>query len=274
VHRRRVAEPTVAIPLRPAFTAGATLSRGISALLQRPLTYLGFTLAQAVPVPLSLGLLFAVIGANGWQRVSATGSYPGWFWPLYIAACFACLLPYGAALHTAAEQLAGRTVSFGDALIVGARRFLPLTGVFLLFALGVMGGMMALFVPAIIVGIIYIVAMPIAVQERRGVRGALHEAARLSKGHRVALFVIGVGYVAITIAGYLGALLTVAVTSVLFGVVGLHGDTAGTIVISVVLGIVGAALVALFSVLLAATYVGLRDEKQGGSAEQLASVFT
>jgi hypothetical protein len=274
VHRRRVAEPTVAIPFRPAFTAGATLSRGISALLQRPLAYLGFTLAQAVPVLLSLGLLFAVIGTEGWQRVSETGSYPGWFWPIYISACFASLVPHGAALHAATEQLAGRTVSFGDALVVGARRFLPLLGVYLLFALGVVGGIMVLFVPAILVCTIYIVAMPIAVQERRGIRGALRRAALLSKGSRVTLFVVGVGFVAITIAGYVGAMLGLFAVAFVISLAGAGSDTVSAVLVTVVLGIFGVAVMSVFPVLLAATYVGLRHEKEGGTAEQIASVFT
>jgi hypothetical protein len=270
-----VADPTSGIPpsFRPRFAAGRTLSRGLSALLQRPLLYLGFTLTQIVPVLLSFGLLFAVLGADGWERVSATGSYPGWFWPVYILACAATLVPCGAALHAASEQLVGRTVSYRDALIVGTRRFLPLLGVSLMFGLAVVGGTFVLFIPSILVCVIYIVAMPIAVQERRGVRGALRHAASLSKGYRITLLVIGLGYLGITIAGYAGALLALVVVGAVTGAAGIGGGTLADVLLVLVLASFGAAVVTVFPVLLAATYVGLREEKEGGTADQLAGVF-
>jgi hypothetical protein len=77
---------------------------------------------------------------------------------------------------------------------------LPLLGVYLLFALIVAAGTLVFIVPGIILTTIYIVSMPIAVQERRRVLGSLGRAARLSKGYRPTLFVIGLGYLGTAIA--------------------------------------------------------------------------
>jgi hypothetical protein len=271
LHARRVSFHIPA-SFRPGFTAGATLSRGISTLFERPLAYFGLTLTQGIPVAISLGLLYAVIGADGWAQAAATGTYPGWFWPIYLVACLASLAPFGAALHVASEQLAGRTVPFGDALAVGARRLFPLLGVYLLFTLMVTLGTMLVIVPGIILCTVYIVAMPIAVQERRGVLGALGQAARLSKGYRVTLFVIGVGYVAVAIGVYVGSLIIMFVVGMMAGLVA--GGVVASILTVAVVALLYGALMALFPVLLAATYVGLREEKDGGSPEQVAGVFT
>jgi MFS family permease len=276
VHGRRVAEPSFAVPasFRPTFTAGGTLSRGITALLQRPLTYLGFTLAQAIPVVLALGLLFVVIGPEDWARVSKTGSYPGWFWPIYIAACFAGLIPFGASLHAANEQLADRRVSFGASLVVGARRFLPLLAVYFLFGLAVLAGTLALLVPGIVLCSVYIVSLPIAVQEQRGILGALGRAARLSKGYRTTLFVIGLGYVGVMIAVYAGSLVMIFLLVLATQLTGIGSETLAIVVTAVVMAVLYTGLMALFPVLLGATYAGLREEKEGGTPEQVAGVFT
>jgi hypothetical protein len=275
VHRRGVAEPSFAVPasFRPTFTAGGTLSRGIVALLQRPFTYLGLTLAQAIPVVLSFAVLGAVIGPDAMTEARKFG-YPGWFWPMYTAACLTSLVPFGASLHAASEQLAGQRVSFSAALAIGFRRFLPLLAVYVLFSLAVAAGTILMFVPGMILSTVYIVSMPVAVQEQRGVFGALGRAARLSKGYRTTLFVIGLAYVGIVIAVYIVSVLVILGLSAMTGVGGVAGAIVSGVLLFIAVITLYGGIMALFPVLLAATYTGLCEEKEGGRAGQVAGVFT
>ena len=75
-------DPPFAVPasFQRAFTARRTLRRGIALWLQRPMTYLGLTLSQGIPVLVCLGLLYVVLGPDGWDQVGETADNPGWFW--------------------------------------------------------------------------------------------------------------------------------------------------------------------------------------------------
>jgi hypothetical protein len=268
-------EPSFSIPasFRPSFTAGGTISRGISTLFERPLLFFGLTLLQFVPMLALYGILFAAIGLDGVKAAAVQGSgYPLWFWALYLPACAAFAVPLSASFHAATEQLAGRQVSFGDAIAVGFRRALPMLGVYLVLSIAVGAGLIALIVPGFIVMTMYIVSMPAIVQERVGVFGALDRAGKLSKGYRPTLFAIGAGYVGITVAVYLGSMLLFFVLGMAVGAVA--GETVAVIISVAFAAVLYTGLSALFPVLLSATYVGLREEKEVGTADQVAGVFS
>lgn len=268
-------EPSFSVPssFRPVFTAGGTVSRGIRTLLEKPGQFLGLAFLALLPMGALYGVLFLQIDPREFQQAAAAGAdiYPGWFVPGYLAAMLLSTVPGAASMHAATQHLQGRPLSVGESLAVGLRRVLPFTLVNFIFGVMVGVSALALLVPGIIVACIFFMCGPVAVNERRGIFGALGRAAALSKGYRTTLFAIGAALVGISIAVVLGLLLY-------WFAIGLVGNVAGPVVQSIlvipVTAVVYLGLAALFPILVSAAYVGLLEEKESGTAEQVAGVFS
>jgi len=184
----------------------------------------------------------------------------------------------GAVIHATVNDLAGRRASFGESLAVGLRYFLPLVGISLIVGIGCGFGLIFFIIPGILLALVWCVAAPAEVMERAGVFGALSRSRELTRDHRGAIFVLGLGYfvvvwiveaaitaVALTIG--LGAGFTAAGGRALAGVQTLAWVQAG-------FGLVGNTLLAsLSSAGIASIYFELRHAKEGVGVEQLAAVF-
>lgn len=184
----------------------------------------------------------------------------------------------GAVIHATVNDLAGRKVSFGESLAVGLRFFLPLVGISLIVGVGCGLGVIFFIIPGILLALVWCVAAPVEVMERVGVFGALSRSLELTRNHRGAIFVLGLGYfvlvwiveaaitaVALTIG--LGAGLTAAGGRALAGVQTIAWVQAG-------FGLVAnTVLASLSSAGIASIYFELRHAKEGVGVEQLAAVF-
>jgi hypothetical protein len=268
-------EPSFTVPasFRPVFTAGATVSRGIRTLLDKPVQLLGLTFLSILPIAALYGLLFLQISPAEFQEAAASGDnlYPAWFWPAYLVAVLLSTVPAAATIHATTRHLQGQALNVGESLGVGFRRVLPFTLVNFIFGVLVGLGTVALLVPGIILACIFFMCGPVAVNERRGIFGALGRAAALSKGYRTTLFAIGAALFGIWLAVGLGVLLYTMLIGVLANIA---GPVVGLVLGVPVAVVVYLGLAALFPIFLGASYVGLCEEKEVGSADQVAGVFS
>lgn len=158
------------------------------------------------------------------------------------------------------QDLSGQRVDFAACLKRALVMFLPLVGLSILISLGVGAATILLVVPGIIVYVMWFVAVPALVEERRGVFAALGRSRALTKGARWPIFGLVVAYLILS--------LVVGLASGLTSVFSLT-PTAAAVVSAVVTMLT--SLIASAGV--AATYVELRTVKEGANVDALAAVF-
>ncbi|MGH6999400.1 MAG: hypothetical protein ACREEO_14495, partial [Phenylobacterium sp.] len=134
--------------------------------------------------------------------------------------------------------------------------------------LGVIFGMLFLFVPGLILMVIWTVAAPVCVLERPGVFDSLSRSRNLTRGHRWPIF----GLFVIYLVAYF------VITLVLGGIVGAGaaatGGESAISLASIIAATVSGALAGIVtSAGVASIYYELRVIKEGVGAAQLAAVF-
>lgn len=188
------------------------------------------------------------------------------------------LILQGLVVHAAINRLNGRSVETGEIVNVGARYALPLLGLAIISTLGLMLGFVLLLVPGLILCVVWSVASPSLVMEKRGVFDSLQRSRDLTRGHRWSIFGLLVVYsilsivISLTVQGLSGA--AGVTTSLASSLQGEHSPITATVVLATLLsaltsgvqGIVGAAGAA-------SIYYELRTTKEGVAPDQLASVF-
>jgi hypothetical protein len=162
----------------------------------------------------------------------------------------------------------GRRATFGESLSTALRVLLPLIGLSILLAIGIMIGFVLLIVPGIILLLMWAVAVPSLVIERGGVFAAFARSAELTRGARLRI---------------LGLFLLLAVIywllSLVAGIAGLgfYSPTAastGFTVTNIIGGIVvGTVFNMMWGTVQPSLYIELRQWKEGGSIENLQQIF-
>ncbi len=174
----------------------------------------------------------------------------------------------GMVVKAAVNGFNGKSTSFGDAFDVGVRMFLPLLGLAIVAGIGILIGFFLLIVPGVILCVLWSVAAPAVVVEKRGVFESLQRSRDLTRGHRWPVFGLLVIYA--VLSWIIGAVLTglgmATGGSILDGAPNLWVDLIAGPAVSVLSGVVASAGVA-------ALYYELRTAKEGAGAEILASVF-
>jgi hypothetical protein len=187
------------------------------------------------------------------------------------------LILQGLVVHTVVTRLNGRTVSFGDAFAVGARFALPLLGLGILQALGIFVGMILLFVPGLVLAVVWAVSAPALVVEKRGIFESFQRSRDLTRGHRWSIFGLFVVYMILSMI--IGAVAGVA--GVAAGIGGMRGLAANTmagltpmvVVSTLITSLVNGAQSIVIAAGVASIYYELRSTKEGVAPDQLASVF-
>jgi hypothetical protein len=211
--------------------------------------------ALLVYVPI---LLAGAIGA------AASGGTPGPAVALgALGSVLAAFVALGATTSATFQHLSGSRVRLGPMLAVGARRALPAVAVGFLTALAVLGGLLLLVVPGVIVFCGLYVAIPAAVVERPGPFGALRRSWALTRGRRLAIFLVLL---------VLGMLSTVAngFATFLMAILPEGPAVLGAAGVSLLVGLLFSSLQAVVP---AVAYHDLRVEKEGADTSELARVF-
>jgi hypothetical protein len=182
-----------------------------------------------------------------------------------------------AIVHATITDLNGRRVALGDSLKAGLRNCLPLIGLAILSALGLAVGFMLLFVPGLILMVVWAVAVPAKVVEKVGVFDAFTRSRDLTRGRRWPIFGLFVLYA--IAAWILSALVLAAFAPFALAKGPPTADTLDSFVSSLgVIQLVADPLIATVTTLvstagLATLYYELRRSREGVGPEALASVF-
>jgi len=178
-----------------------------------------------------------------------------------------CLLQ-GMVIQAAANGFNGKSTTLGAAFGAGVSMVLPLVGLSIIVTLGITLGYMLLLVPGVILTVLWIVAAPAVVVEKRSIFASLQRSRDLTRGHRWPVFGLIVIYVLLAwmVSMFLGAFSLAAGGLVTGGSPNLWANLVAGPVANVLTGVVASAG-------LAALYHELRSAKEGVGHEALASVF-
>jgi hypothetical protein len=182
----------------------------------------------------------------------------------------------GTVVRAAVGGLNGAPVAPGEAVSTGLRFLLPLIGLAIVSALGVWLGLILLIVPGIIVSLMWSVAAPVLVVEKRGVFGSLKRSRDLTRGRRWAILGLFVLY---TIVSFMLSIVIQAV-GLPMGVASgnlftLNNATmsAGVVAFVFASSLVNGLQGVIIAAGVASLYYELRASKEGAAPEDTASIF-
>lgn len=243
-----------------SFDIGRVLSRGFQTIGNQFVTFvvLGFLFAG---LPGALFSWFLPTAGSPEQAVAAFTN--PWFWVSFLALVPFSFLLQAALVRASILDLRSEPVELGPILGQSLLLLLPMIGLSIVTVIGVGLGMVLFIVPGIILYIMWIVAVPALVEERRGIFGSLSRSAELTKGARWWIFLLLVLYLIASslISGLVGTA-TLATGGAPLGAF----NIILTLVINVINGVVAAAM-------LASLYIELRMNKEGGTGDSLAMIF-
>lgn len=182
----------------------------------------------------------------------------------FIISMSAWALMQATIMKATVADLNGAKVTPMASLGMAAQFILPVIGLTIVMFLGFLLGWMLLLVPGMIVGVMWSVALPALVTERRGIFASLQRSRDLTRKHRWPIFGIFVVYFIAYFALFL------AIAAIGGSAAGITGYSLINVVASTVVGVVSSIVA---SVGVAALYIELRSVKDGVGPEELASVF-
>lgn len=245
------------------FDIGRVISRTSSAIRQNALLFLQLAfLLYFVPA-----LIYSAMSSG--VAIDKARPFASIFSPSrlgFSVFAFLCYFVLQAAITRATiVNLGGGKASFVSALRAGVTNALPILGLTILTGIGFAIGFVLLIVPAIMLSVIWCVAVPALVEEGVGVFGSLGRSRALTNGSRWRIFgmlvlILIVIYAPLTIAGLM-----------MRGVNPQVLPTFGPGMI--VTNLVSTIATMVTATLVAAMYVELRFVKEGAAPESLAAIF-
>jgi hypothetical protein len=241
-----------------SFYVGDVLARAWNVFTGNLPFFLGITLLVYVAIGIVVGLLvlpFVLVAAGG-----------SVWWPLFIAVPVGLLVFFGlnmlgeaVLLLGAFQRMRGQPLRVNEALQRAFPRFLPLIGLGILWALGLMVGTLLLIVPGVILLCMWWVVVPACVVENLGPIQSLSRSADLTRGYRWKIFGL---FLLLTVINAIGG----KMVDLVFGLAGDIVAGIGSLVWFV-------AWTALSNCVLIMTYHDLRVAKEGIDTEQIAAIF-
>ncbi|RZJ45661.1 MAG: hypothetical protein EON86_01010 [Brevundimonas sp.] len=239
-------------------------------VIQRTFTSIGQNAAVFFGASVILVGIPSTISALGQGSLTSANPYSGFGFVilgtmLYFIGLY---LLQGMVVKAAVNGFNGKKTAFGDAFGAGLRMFFPLLGLSIVATLGALLGYILLVVPGILLSVIWSVAAPAVVVEKRGVFESLQRSRDLTRGFRWPVFGLIVIYVVLSwIFGLaMGGLSLATGGTFTGGTPNLAVTLISGPLTNIVAGVVASAGVA-------SLYYELRIAKEGVGAEDLASVF-
>ena len=217
-------------------------------------------LALIVTLP---SLLYGILVATGGMGASTLSQMLTLILQLLLNSVATAALIYGTI-----QVLRGQAISLNDCLSRGFALVFPVLGLVILVTLIIIVGFLLLIVPGFILATMLWVAIPVAVVERPGVIASIQRSVELTKGNRWRIF--GLLIIILVIQGVIGFIL-----ALIFGIGMAAGGAVGgpSVVAVIVQWLIQAFFAVLYAVLITVSYQQLRIGKEGGSLDQIASVF-
>lgn len=258
--------PASASRSRRRFQMGNVIDLTFSAIKDNAVVFFGAAILLVGLPNLALVLVPAYM-MNDYGAQSLAGGLLA-FWLGALIALLGGILLQGAVVKAAINGFNDKQTSFGDAFSTGLRRFFPLLGTGIVIGIAIMIGLVIFLIPAVILMVLWIVAAPSVVAEKRGVFGGLQRSRDLTRDHRWAIFFLVLVYIVATwILGFALNFMAMSLGSIL----------GGPEAIIIVTGLISAISGTFFSVLnsagVSALYFELRSSKEGLAPSELASVF-
>ena len=247
----------------PGFSTARVLSRAIGTVASNPLAALGIVLlfgvlpseaysyaARSLPRSTTLfdALMFGRL-LSGW----AVGAFCG-------------TLVQGAFVGLTSAYDADRRAGFFAAAGAGTRALFPLIGLGLITSLGTTTGFVALIVPGVLLGLIWIVSAPVLVEERCGVIAALGRSRTLTQGARWPILGIAILMVVLLLTAWLLQAFLIFRFRMSEHALSYMAQLLIRIVIGTILKLCSAAVYT-------SIYVELRNWKHGTPEDVLAEIF-
>jgi hypothetical protein len=256
------------------FSIGRVFGRASATVARNPLVTLSASLLLGAIPSVLLSLLLIEIMSGGAQNASTDVAIGLGVTGLltWLAMMAVGVLVQAALTRATVAESEGRTASLRQSFMAGFPVLLPLIGLIMLWTIGVAFGMILLLVPGIILLLMWSVAIPALIEERRGIFAAFSRSRDLTRGSRWKI--LGVAVILLVsymlLAGVLGIAglssidlgATAVATSKDVSVGAMAGDLISSTIFSLVWGTVQAAI-----------YVELRDAKSGSSVHSLQEVF-
>ena len=257
----------VAYSAAPRFEMARVAKRTFSVISDN---IVAFALLSLVPSALLAALS---LGGNLFEDAAGQPTLPdlnalGWFALGGLVYLASGVILQAAVVHGAVVSLNGKRASIADCLSTGLKNLVPLFLIGLLMVLGISAGMILLFVPGIMLLVMWSVVAPACVVEHTGVFGAFSRSRELTRGHRWAIFGLYVAFI----------ILMIIISMVFAGLTGISTLSASPattpLAVQMVSGIVSSMISGIIgSTFLASVYYELRQIKEGVGPEALASVF-
>lgn len=259
--------------LRPAIAAAATSRVGafdLGRVIQRTFTSISRNAAiffGAAVVLVGAPSAISVIGQGTMMSTMSATSF------LFIAVgtvlyFIGLFVLQGMVVKAAVNGFNGKTTAFRDAFDVGVQAFLPLLGLAIIAGLGMMLGYMLLIVPGVILSVLWAVAAPAVVVEKRGVFESLQRSRDLTRGLRWQVFGLLVIYV--VLSWIIGA----AIGGLSLALGGSFWDASPNLWLNLITGpVVNVLSGVVASAGVASLFYELRTAKEGAAPDELAAVF-
>ncbi len=247
-----------------------TSSFDLGRVIQRTFQVIGRNFATFGIAAVILAGIPAFISAFG-QGSALTNGEPGALAAILIGGALSLVGTYvlqAAIVYGTVNTFNGRTVSLGAAMGVGFRHFLPLLGLAILVGLCIGLGTILLIVPGLIIAVLWCVAAPALVVEKRSIFSSLQRSRDLTRGYRWPIF----GLIVIYFIVYMIIFSAIGALGVATG--GTFVDGSGVLAFNLIVTPLSTIVVSIIgSAGVAAIYYELRTAKEGVGAEQMASVF-
>jgi hypothetical protein len=251
---------------------GRVLSRTFGAIKGNPGVMLGIAFVFGALPQTAFGYFQQILVRT--DRVVPVGM--GTAIAIAVFAAFAgivlAMIVQGGLVRATMTEMEGGHASFGQCVASGFSRILPMLGIGILVGLGFGIGLLLLIVPGVIFYLMWTVAVPVTVIERRGVVDSMSRSGDLTSGARGIIFALMPIVWAVTIgAGFISGAVTTTIT-------GMGGSTPvmreGLPFAAFAVDAVVTTLVTLFaSAIPTALYVELREWKEGPIGETLSDIF-
>lgn len=248
---------------------GRTGRFDLGRVMERTFTVIGKNFATFLLAALALAGIPSALVVMGQAGNPLPTSPTGWGLALFgwVLSFVGTYVLQAAIVVGSVNSLNGRPVRLGNMLEVGLRNFLPLLGLAIVMGAAMGLGMILLLVPGIILAVLWCVAAPSLVAEKRGIFESLQRSRELTRGHRWPIF----GLIVIYFIVYMVIAGTVSGVSVATG--GNLDGTGNLVVTLIATPLIAVAQALIGSSGVAAIYYELRTAKEGVGADELAAVF-
>jgi hypothetical protein len=252
------------------FDMGRVFTTTFSAIKANWQVLLGFSLVLTVVSAITNGLTIGSMldGLNPADPAAALGMFSSVsYWITVIVGLFSSAFLQSGIIHALIDRDDGAKADFADCFRGGARHFLPLIGLTILWWLGVALGWVLLMVPGLMLLSMWSVSMPALVAENTGVIGAFGRSRALTKGLRWPIF----GTLLVFLILYF--FLAFAVQG--FSATGMLTLYQSNFALAMAVGVIsGTVMSVLLTSFLVSLYSEVRLVKEGQGPRGLAEVFS